>query len=573
MSRGTHSRCIGSSRRSAATDDPALHHRALHRHRGMSGEVINDCCCSGHTGPEPGGGKRIVVTTYAEGSSMKSRWVTFAGFNSSDNSFGACSPYITNVAVTKTRSCNDCFIEFDCVSGYEAHQGATQLPWSCGYTIVAEAPIPDPNLGSPGCSPTGSFWPGTFSFETYSHYRSNGTYVFPYTATTTALTTKPITYTRCDSTTFTRSELLTVATDRYDAPVGGFQASGGVVSPCLCYGCGSSNTANVGAGTFCTYVNQPTYTDSIGLLLYLPGTPCTGVWQASCNGTDLFIYKDSILMGTVSLNQSRTDVETDIVAVSGGCVAVDPGDVLPPADACMDPSISFALTTITTGTGANAPRVIMLGRKAGDTIGIGEPIYSYYTSPWEIKTWEPAVGSLAVWETGYGSYWPNGVCGSFLSVYSAALGTTPNAVGGCSCGAGGQAAGFDAWYVAPLGYYTTVAATPVTHWEQSNYGCPEECPSCNEVCYGSGCPLIDVDCTNNSVYDIYVNDSCSSLCGSYVPTNGCLPFQLGGCICTGSCPTTYECPCGNYKVAVYLTSPATSHYGVKHKWTLQRFTV
>ena len=225
----------------------------------------------------------------------------------------------------------------------------------------------------------GSWW-----WKAKSYIERCRQYRFDWYATEIIDEDRSMSVTGCNGNPATVTVQVRYTADVYIAPPLGWAAERTTPTPCETYGCwdrkpGPNIGADTGAGLgFCNdpaapgsqyikFLPQPTVRTTYGISLRQTNTAgvCNAVYEAVvANGQDLDIYRNGVLLGTVNLLQTRTQVAADVAALTNNCVTAVVG-LLSPGALCLGPVLNFALTVI---PAAGSLDIVKQGMQAGDTL-------------------------------------------------------------------------------------------------------------------------------------------------------------------------------------------------------------
>lgn len=221
---------------------------------------------------------------------------------------------------------------------------------------------------------------GDYAFKRKHHIKREGEWRFDYLETYTSTNTIQSKYRKCDGTMSSAHFTFDVqqAVDKYVAPVEGYPGTRTKGADCLCYSdwktragpnVGQDVQVWVGGQQHILYYHPPRFNKNYGIGIRKNSN------SGTCNATysvrtpdpsTLEIKRNGIVLGTVSLAQTATQVQVAVRALTSNCVDVYPHQLAPqgyvPGETCVAPVDVIGPTTITTTVTAN---IIKTGWRVG----------------------------------------------------------------------------------------------------------------------------------------------------------------------------------------------------------------
>jgi hypothetical protein len=468
------------------------------------------------------------------------------------------------------------------------------------------------------------YYPGGFSWQTNSHYVRSGQYCFPLASTfddtDDILISMPTCAGGAGGTTIGSMEPVSFTVSRYQAPPAGFDGGISGKSDCGCYCCKPQLPGPaVGIGDYIDYIRNPVWACDYGVTLTLTSAtgPCAGNWTVDCNGNNISIYLNGILQGTITLLQTSANLNTAVLAATGGCVQVSnvngcPTSACPrkPQNMCVGPAAAFAATPITAIGNVCGTSIYKTGMEAGTAVPAGwvgtsnptdlRPRYKgnaavftgtvlhdpagmtelEFSGGFEVELDNIPCFTLDASAVGAGicSFPPHPLIG-----YMPDEGIWPvlnsNGTVNCHCWTTcpqytGEPPnnGYDIVFNTSLFAFTTlrvIGSGIINTYEYSDYGCCDARPACS--------PGLNLDCANGSRESVPFGcsdcdnpDTCGT-CGCLIDPAFSVPPTF--CECANCCiprhPVYLEQQRGNCREDLG-NDKTTFHGGIKYQWWLRR---
>lgn len=228
---------------------------------------------------------------------------------------------------------------------------------------------------------------GNYAYKRKHHIKREGEWRFEYLETETSTETIFSKYRKCDGTLSTTNQSFEVQrpVDKYVAPVEGFPGTRTKGADCLCYSdyetrpgpnVGQDVQMWVGGQQYILFYHLPKFNRNYGIGIRKTSN------SGTCNATysvrtpdpsTLEIKRNGIVLGTVSLAQTATQINTAVRALTSNCVESIQATLAPsaavPGEACVAPVDVIGPTTITTTSAAN---LIKTGWRVGSEMPVAD---------------------------------------------------------------------------------------------------------------------------------------------------------------------------------------------------------
>jgi hypothetical protein len=229
-----------------------------------------------------------------------------------------------------------------------------------------------------------AWYGGDYAYKRKHHIKREGEWRFDYLETYTSTNIIQSKYRKCDGTMSSAHFTFDVqyAVDKYVAPLEGFPGTRTAGGDCLCYSdwktregpnVGQDVQGWVGGQQHILYYHPPRFNKNhgIGIRKNSNSGTCNATYSVRTpDPSTLEIKRNGIVLGTVSLAQTATQVQVALRALTSNCVDVFPHQLAPqgyvPGETCVAPVDVIGPTTITTTVTANLI-------KTGWRVGVAMP--------------------------------------------------------------------------------------------------------------------------------------------------------------------------------------------------------